>query len=210
MEAKFQTSFIPKKPITQEEKIHSKLSIFLLVSFIIFFVSIGLAGWVYLEKNILIQQIKDEQQTIKTNKNGLTQDSVTVESIVALDSRIMLANQLLANHVAISPIFSFLGKRTLANIRFKSFSVKSVGQSSTGVTSVNIEMSGQAKDFNSVASQADEFGKPEWTDIIKQPKISGLNLNPDGSVAFVFSASIVPSFISYSKNISSNNNVNIQ
>ena len=210
MEAKFQTSFIPKKPIMQEEKIHSRLSIFLLLSLIIFFVSLGLTGWVFLEKKLLIQQIVDQQKTVETNKNGLTKDSVTVESIVALDSRIVLANQLLANHVAISPIFSFLGLRTLKNIRFKSFSVTNVGQDSTGVTNVNIEMSGQAKDFNSVASQADEFGKPDWADIIKQPKISGLNLNPDGSVSFVFSASIAPSFISYSKNISTSNNTNIQ
>jgi hypothetical protein len=209
MEAKFQTSFIPKKPIIQEERIHSRLSIFLLISLIIFFVSLGLAGWVFLKNKLLIQQIVDQQKTVQTNKNGLTKDSVTVESIVALDSRIMLANQLLANHVAISPIFSFLGQRTLTNVRFKSFSVTSVGQDSTGVTSVKIEMSGQAKDFNSVASQADEFGKSDYTNIIKEPKISGLSLNPDGSVAFIFSASIVTNFISYSKNISTNNNPNI-
>lgn len=210
MEAKFQTSFIPKKPIVQEEKIHSKLSIFLLISLIIFFVSLGLAGWVFLERNILIQQIGDEQKTIETNKNGLTQDSITVESIVALDSRIRVANQLLANHVAVSPIFSFLNQRTLKNIRFKSFSIKNIGQDTMGATKVSIEMSGQARDFDSVASQADEFGKPEYTNIIKEPKISGLSLNPDGSVAFTFTASIVPSFISYSNSVSEASNISTQ
>jgi len=202
MDTKFQTSFIPKKPIVQEEKIHSKVSLFLLISLIVFLVALGLAGYVYLEKNLLIKNIASEQSTIETNKNGLTADSVTVESIVALNSRIEVAKSLLANHVDVSPVFSFLNQRTLTNVRFRNFSFSNAGKDSSGQTKVVVQMSGQARDFATVASQADEFGKPEYTNIVKEPKVSDFSLAQDGSVTFSFSAVILPDFVSYTKNIS--------
>jgi hypothetical protein len=62
-------------------------------------------------------------------------------------------------------------------------------------------MSGQAKDFKTIALQANEFGKIEYRDSIKEPVFSDLNLTADASVSFSFSAYVIPKFISYRDNI---------
>ena len=205
METKYQTSFIPKKPVMIEGQSRSGgMSLFLLVSVIIFLISLGLAGYVFLEKNILIQKITSNQSSIATNKNGLTSDSTTIESLVELNSRINVANSLLGKHIAVSPIFDFLQQATLKSVRFKNFSFSSLSKDASGVSRVSVQMSGIAKDWETVASQADEFGKADWKKIITEPKISNLSLNADGSVSFLFSAYVSPDFLVYGNNATNN------
>ena len=197
MDQKFQTSFIPKSPIIQAKGTKSKISFFLLISIIIFFIAIGLAAWVFLEKKILVQQITSEQNTITTNKTGLVSDSDTVESIIDLDNRINVAKTLLAQHVAVSPVFAFLEQATLQDVRFNSFTFSSLGKDANGNNAVEVELAGVGRDWESVASQEDEFDSPDWQNIISEPKLSNFSLNADGSVAFTFSALVNPTFLSY-------------
>jgi len=201
METKYQTSFIPKKPVTMGSSRSNSMSLFLLISIIIFLVSIGLAGYVYLEKSLLIQKITADQKTIETNKTGLVSDSITIESLVELNSRTNVAKDLLAKHIAVSSVFNFLQQGTLTSVRFKDFSFSSLGKSDTGINKISIQMSGQAKDWETVASQADEFGKPEYKKIITEPKISNLSLNTNGSVSFTFTSFVSPDFLIYGNNI---------
>ena len=205
MDTKFQTSFIPKKPMMQQDaRVGSSVSIFLVISIIIFLISLALGGWVFWQKKLLVENIKTEQQIINENKEGLLRDSVTVESIVELNSRIEVSKGLLDKHVTIYPIFDFLKSVTLRNVRFTNFSFSGSSKDSSGQSRIGVSMSGQAKNWKTIASQADEFGRAVWKDIIKEPKISGLGLNQDGSVSFVFSAFIAPDFISYSNQLKSN------
>jgi len=199
MEAKYQTSFIPKKPVTTGQRSSGGMSLLLLISILIFLVSLGSVAYVILFKQAYIKSIEEAQKTIETNKSGLVSDSLTIESLVELDSRINVANKLLSNHIAVSPIFNFLQQATLKSVRFKNFSFTSVNKDST--KKVSIQMSGQAKDWETVASQADEFGKTEWKKIIDEPKISNLSLNSDGSISFIFSAYINPDYLIYSNNV---------
>ena len=62
-------------------------------------------------------------------------------------------------------------------------------------------MSGVAKDWETVASQADEFGKTDYNKIITEPKISNLGLNADGSVSFTFTAYVTTDYLMYGNNI---------
>jgi len=201
METKFQTSFIPKKPVMGGEPSRSgSMSLLLLVSIIIFLVSIGMAGYVFLEKNLLIQKLAADQNTIETNKSGLVSDSITIESLVELDSRTNVAKTLLDKHIAVSPVFDFLQKVTLVSVKFNNFTFSSASPDASGVSKVSIQMSGQARDWETVASQADEFGKPEWKKVISEPKISNLSLNADGSVSFIFTSFVAPVFLIYGSN----------
>ncbi len=202
MEPKYQTSFIPKKPITATGQVRSGgTSLLLLVSIIIFLVSLGLGGYVLLEKNILIQKISADQATIETNKSGLVSDSITVESLVQLNSRINVAKVLLSKHVAISPIFNFLQTATLKSVRFKNFTFSAATKNTDGTTKISVQMSGVAKDWETVASQADEFGKTDYNKIITEPKVSNLGLNIDGSVSFLFTAYVTTDYLKYSNNM---------
>lgn len=195
METKFQTSFIPKKPVVQEIRTTSGISLFLLIAILIFIVSVGVAGWVFFEKGNLVKKIEENKDIIEVNKKAF--ETQTIESMLRLDSRIKVAGDLLSKHTAMSEVFEFLGARTLKNVRFKNFNftISNIDSSASGV---KVEMSGQAKDFRTVASQAEEFGRVEFRNIIREPEFSDLNLTQDGSVSFAFSAFIVPEFISYS------------
>jgi len=175
MEQKFQTSFIPKKPVTITGQSQSGgMGLLLLVSIIIFLISLGLAGYIFLEKNLLIQKITADQSTIEANKSGLVSDSITIESLVELNSRINVAKSLLSKHIAVSPIFNFLQQGTLKSVRFKNFNFTSSGKDVSGANQVSVQMSGQALDWETIASQADEFGKADWKKIITEPNISNL------------------------------------
>jgi len=195
METKFQTSFIPKKSVTQEVTSGPVIGLFLLIAIILLLISFSIAGWVYLEKQILIKKINDDKAAIETNKNNF--EIATIESVIRLDSRIKVANELIANHLSVSPVFNFIESRTLKNVRFKSFSFSTDGIDSSLNPAFKVVMSGQAKDFKTLALQADEFGKPEYRGVIKDPVFSSLDLAADGSVNFSFSASLVSDFVKY-------------
>ena len=201
VETKFQTSFIPKKLMASEKPAGSRMSLFLLISLIIFLISLGFAAFVFLEKQYLTSKILGDQKVIETNKGSF--DTATIDSVVELNSRIEVAKNLLASHTAVSPIFNFLNQATLKNVRFKDFTFSGSALDSAGQRVIGIKMSGTAKDFETVASQADELGKPDWRNIIRDTKVSNLSLNNDGSVSFVISASVVPSFLLYGNNQSS-------
>ena len=195
METKFQTSFIPKKTVTEGITRKPSVGLFLLIAIILFIVSLSVAGWVYLEKKVLITKINNEKTAIETNKNNF--ETATIESIIRLDSRIKVANDLVKNHLSVSPIFDFIESRTLKNVRFKSFTFSAKGTDSSGNPVLKIDLSGQAKDFKTLALQADEFGKTEYRGVIEGPIFSSLNLAVDGSVNFNFSASVVSDFAKY-------------
>lgn len=199
MDAKFQTSFIPKKPITEEKGTSSSISLFLLLSIIVFLVALGLAGWVFLQKKMTIQKIEADKVTIDANKSSF--ETATIEAIIRLDSRIKVAKDLLSNHVSVSPVFAFLENKTLKSIRFKNFHFSGSGKNENGEPSIRVEMSGQAKDFKTIALQADELGKVEYRNIIKNPVFSDLSPTADGSVSFSAMFSVLPSLISYSQTL---------
>jgi hypothetical protein len=200
MDNNIQTSFIPKKPIVEDSKISSSsVSLFLVVAIIIFLVSLSLMAWVTFTKTNLINQIKENKAIIEKNKGEF--EAGTIESILRLDSRIKVVQSLIDNHVVVSPIFNFLEQRTLKSIRFKNFKFYNSGKAADGSDIVKVEMSGQAKDFKTIALQANEFGKIEYRDSIKEPVFSDLNLTADASVSFSFSAYVIPKFISYRDNI---------
>lgn len=196
METKFQTSFIPKKPIVQEKKVSSGISLFLLISLIVFFITAGLAGWVYFEKQRLINKINTEKEIITKNKNSLTKDSLSIESFVELNTRIEVSKELLSKHITVAPIFGFLQDRVLKNVRFNSF-VFSFSDKGVGNTGVKVDVSGKALNWRTIAAQVDEFGKTEWKNILKESKISNLSLSSDGSIGFLYTAYFSPDFIIY-------------
>lgn len=199
MDNNIQTSFIPKKPIVEDSNIsRSSVSLFLVISIIVFLVSLSLMAWVTLTKTAMINQINEDKAVIEKNKSEF--ETGTIESILRLDSRIKVAQSLLDKHVAVSPIFNFLEQRTLRSVRFKNFKFYSSGKGTDGKDVVKVEMSGQAKDFKTIALQANEFGKAEYRDVIREVNFSDLNLTQDGLVSFSFSAYVVPSFISYKNN----------
>lgn len=209
MDTKFQTSFIPKKPILMDQKVthHSgSTSIFMFVSVLIFIFS--MAGAVF---SVIWKDVQTKQQTQYANdlkKAEARFDIATIEKLKNASVKIETANELLKNHLAVSEIFNIISLLTADGIRFTSFEFsppsKSNDPNATDSSGgAKISMKGIGSSFSAIAWQSDVFGKSAkfgTNKVIKNPILTDLQLDPTtGNVAFSFTASINPSDLSYEK-----------
>ena len=199
MEGQFQTSFIPKKPVTaKSSSAPNGMGIILLIAMVLFLASVTGGVAVFLYQSYLVNDISNMQKSFKINEDAFDPDSIS--TYVTLNKRITVANALLSNHVALSNIFSVIGQATLKTVRFTSFSYTE----GTAGKSV-ISMKGQAKDnnnsYNSVAKQTEVFSENPTSKYITNPIFDGLNLDQNGNVVFNFTADVTQKQLLYSANL---------
>ncbi|MDE1988608.1 MAG: hypothetical protein KGI39_02820 [Patescibacteria group bacterium] len=188
MDGKFQTSFIPKKPVMSSAKNRGAgIGLFMVVSIFIFIVSLVLAGIVFAGQKYLSSQIEKDKQDLTKAEEAF--DVKTIEALSVLDKRIKSAKNILNKHVAVMPIFDYLESNTLKNIRFKSMAL-----SFSDKNTVDLEMKGESKNFNAVALQSDLFAENKN---FKNPLISGTDLTSAGDVVFNFKTQVEPSLLLY-------------
>lgn len=192
MDTKFQTSFIPKKAMAPGSVDRPKsVSIALLISIIIFVITLAAAGAVFGYKRVLVQRIDTMNKKLAEAKNSFEPEFV--EKLNRLNKRIESAKRIIDAHTAVSPILDMLENDTLATVKFDTFSyeMKDTGQSS-------VVMSGQAKTYSSIALQSDIFGRNEYPErYIKNPVFSDLNPDQSGNIIFKFNASLDGALVSY-------------
>ena len=190
MEVKMQTSFIPKKPITENHVGGSGVSLFLLLSIILFIAALASAGGVWLWQKSLISQIEKDKAALVAVKATYEED--TINPLIRLNDRIEESKKLLAKHVAVSPIFILLQENVLRSVRLKTMHFSYAGDGK-----VKIDLSGSASNYDALSRQSDAFGSEALRKFISQPVISDFSPNPDGSVSFNFTASVDPGLVSY-------------
>jgi len=205
METKFQTSFIPKKPILSQSTAMQKVprmsfSLFLTFGVIVFTISLGAVGGVYFWKQYLISGQEVYKVQLAEREKQFQTD--LIEQLKRVNIQVDLAKQLLDNHLAVSGVFDIIGRFTTENSRFMSLDV-SVPIGGTG--EVKIGMRGMSKDFPSVAFQSDILGQLEQyglRKIVKNPILSDPSLDGSaGTVSFGFSATLDPDSLSFRKSI---------
>lgn len=205
METKFQTSFIPKKPISPAggfaggtssmPRPHKTSSLFMTLATLLFIVSLAAAGGMYFWKSTLL----NAQETYKTELAAQEKRFNTnqIEELKRQDVKITLAQQLLNNHIAASQIFNIIGLMTIEKVRFQSMDL------STGATpgeDVKVTLKGYGTSFKAVAWQSDVLGKLDQyglRNIVKNPILSDPSLNSNDAVSFGFSATVNPKNLSY-------------
>jgi hypothetical protein len=197
MDPKFQSSFIPKGPVTSSgvanlsQKPTSR-GLFSFLATIIFVLSL-IAGVVVFGYNFyLTSNIAKMGNDLTTAKASL--DPYTINQISRLNSRIISTQTLLSSHVVLSPLFDFLENSTLKSLRWTNFNY---GMTKDGL---QLMMQGQARGYSALALQADIFNKTKY---IKSPLFTNLTLDDKGNVTFIFSAILDPSIVSYKKSIDS-------
>ena len=177
MEQNFQTSFIPKKPIVAERAKSSKpISFFSVIAIFVFITVVLAAGGLYFYKTIVLKGIASKENNLTIAKNRFEPDKIT--ELQVLDRRLRDANIVLANHVAITPIFKELSAITLKSVRYTKFSYD-LAESKEG--KVLIKLSGQASDYRTVALQSDLLTKNK---IIIDPVFSNLAPSEKGNIIF--------------------------
>lgn len=212
METKFQTSFIPKKPILAQESVHNSAStsIFMVIGLLLFLASIGAAGLTFVGKAYLLKAQEQAKKDLTSAEKRF--NLPLIESIKKANLKIDAATKLVKNHIAVSEVLKIVGGLTAEKVRFTSFDFSAGGSDGVAVGQENsngqsqstykIRMKGVTDTFNSVAWQSDVFGdskKYGTNKVLKNPVLSDLSVDAAGNVTFNFSADISASDILYEK-----------
>ena len=198
MDGKFQTSFIPKKPVVSAARARGPgMSLFMVVSIFIFVVSLALAGLVFAGQRYLAAQLEKDKESFAEMQDDF--DALTVETFVKLDKRIESAKKILGKHIAVLPIFDFLESKTLKNVRLKTVDVSFLENGSA-----SLDIKGEAKNFSAVALQSDVFAESKE---LKNPIISDIDLTLTGGISFNFKSEVDPSLVLYKNARKIGNNI---
>lgn len=181
-------SFIPKRNIaTQAMQHRAPMGILMFVAVAIFLASLLAAGAVFYMNESAAKNVQSLNTQIKKASDQYKRD--TLDTLTLYDLKTKVAQELLDKHTSMLPIFNFLEGLTLSTVRFKTFKFATTDDGKIG-----IKMSGEAKNYTSIALQANEFAKAKN---ISDMLFTDLNLDQQGNVIFNFSANLDPKFISY-------------
>ncbi len=204
METKFQTSFIPKKPLISDSKTHSSgggTSVLMIIGSLIFVFSLAGAVFTLIWQNVLNKdQVAYKAQLADSEKRFNT---TLIKDLKRSNTKIDFSKKLLNDHLAASSIFSIISALTIEGVRFNSFDFTAPGKDSDGV---KISMRGVGSSFSAIAFQSSVFGESEKygsNKILKNPVLSDLSLDQNGNVGFTFTSTINPAEISYDKILNS-------
>lgn len=197
MEPRFQTSFIPKKPITttQASKAsnESSANIFSIVATVLFIFTVLATGGLFYYKYSLNNQTTESLQKIKDAADAFQVGKI--QDLIDINSRLKSTNDLLSKHVVVSKLLLLLQKETLKKVRLSDFTYKS---GDTGMPAITMKVESQT--YNALASQSDAFSQDEY---IKNPKFSDFTPIDNGDVIANFNAYIDPTLVSYKKAVDS-------
>src|SRR3989344_4322775 len=189
-EQTFQTSFIPKAPLkTEAPRRRGGLGLLGLVATIIILASLISAGAVYFLRSSLKKSVADSQRSLALAEEEFNRE--LVEDIQKLDRRFEASYLILDRHITLSPVFEKLQELVLPAVRFTSFEYS---MDETGGTTLNIAMTGTAKDYRSIALQSDLLGSERH---IVNPIFSDLALDDFGNVGFSLSFSVNQALVLY-------------
>jgi hypothetical protein len=190
MESRFQTSFIPKKPVVSEPNKKPKVvNLFAVLGTVIFILVLIASVGTFFYKSYLAKTIEAGKVQLEGEKKNL--DPELVKKIVRLDNRFKAASVLFDQHLATSRIFDVLEKITLPSVRFKKFNFSYLGNDK-----VSLSMSGEATGFSAIALQSDVIND---NPTFKEPIVGDLALESSGAVAFTMTANIDPSILYFKK-----------
>ncbi|HVS79858.1 MAG TPA: hypothetical protein VHF05_02675 [Candidatus Paceibacterota bacterium] len=194
MDTKFQTSFIPKRPIvaSNEGPIKTKhpLNFISLVCTIVFVVAVLGAGGMFAYEHYLDGKIASMDGQLAAAKSSIQSD--IINQFIRLDTRLNVANQLLRNHVATSVLFSMLQNQTVKTVQFKDLAYTSNGDA------INVVLHGQAGSYNAMALQSAIFSQDKF---IHSPTFSEMNLDSSGNVLFTLNASVDKDYLAQRNNL---------
>ena len=122
METKFQTSFIPKKPLVLEQKAISAkkgTSIIMVVATVLFLASIVGAVFSVVWIGVLNKdQINYKKKLADSEKKF---DIPLIEELKKINKKLNLSKEFLASHLSAGEVFSIISQLAVENVRFSSF-----------------------------------------------------------------------------------------
>lgn len=188
MDPRFQTSFIPKKPIVSAPGGGPRsINLFALLAAVLFVGTILLAAGVFFYESYLEKGLEaDKEELARVRRDD---DPNLIKKVIRLDSRIVTSKKLIDSHIAVSPFFNYLSTITLKTVRFKDFDFSYLGKDN-----ITVSLAGEASGYEAVALQSDLLVKQqELSNVI----IGDLALKDNGRVDFSVTATVKPDLLSY-------------
>ena len=193
MDPQFQTtSFIPKKAAESGSAAKAVAGIFTVIAAFVFIASIAASVGVYFYDRSVQNQISTDTASLNTAKEAF--DQTLYQGIIDLSRRIESVKAILANHIAVTPLFANLQSAIIRTVRMDSMTL-----SLSDPQKLSLTFAGQANDFQSIAYQSDVIAQVA---LIHTPLFSNFALDPSGKVLFSFAATIDPRLVSYQRNLS--------
>jgi len=192
MEPKFQTSFIPKAPVTTGTgtnitSIH-RTNIFSVLSTVLFILGLLAAGGVFAYKQYVSAQVAQASTDLGAAKDAFQPEKI--QEFVDVSSRLSAAKQLLNKHIEVSQMFKLLQSLTVSKVRFSSL------QYGTNQGVIGVTLEGEAQSYNVLAQQSELFAQNSF---IQNPQFSDFKLSDNGNIEFKVAATIDPTLVSYKK-----------
>jgi len=190
MDPQVPASFIPKKPLIEvRQGAGPGAGLLVLLSVLLFVLSLVGAGGVFAYTGILNASISNQDASLKADEAAFEPEVIT--DLSRLDDRLTQTQKLLQNHLAPSGVFDFLSTITLAQVQFTNFSFKKQADGSAVIS-----LDGVGDSFSTVALQSDQFGS---TRLLKDVIFSDVAIGTGGKVTFSVKATLDPSLYLYSK-----------
>lgn len=199
MEPKFQTSFIPKKPVSSSPPLFSSVkspsNIFYIGSVILFVIALILCAGLFGYKYILNKDIVTANDAISKTRDDLQPD--TIKELLRHNDRITYATKILNNHIILYPMFAELQSLIYKNVSFGNFLYYNKDNI------INLSSGVIAKNYNALAQQSLAFANSKY---ISNSVFSDFGLTEDGNISAKFTLNLDPSLVSYKMN-SDNSNI---
>lgn len=174
MAPQFQSSFIPKEPVTEEVFKKKKTGLLGVLVFSLFLASIVVSIGVYVYKGIIKNDIKNlELQLAEAEKNI---DQKTINEVSQFSKKLEIAKAVVLKHQVISNFLESLASSTVSAVQFTSF-----GYNNLEKDKLLVNLQGKASSYASVALQESVFNQNKY---FKSISFSNLTLAENGLVSF--------------------------
>jgi hypothetical protein len=191
MENSFQTSFIPKKPITSSVSDKAPRSLLSIIAIFLLIVSILGSVILFLYKNYLTNHKETLSSSLSTIRD--TFEKNTINELSLFSKRTEVVKQILNNHIVLSPMFTLLGEITIPSVQYTKFDQQ------TNDKGFLVRIEGLARDYRSIALQADMFNTPKGHSF-KNVIFSNLTKDKNNNISFDIEFNVDPALLSYEKN----------
>lgn len=199
MDIKMETSFIPKRPMIDNQGFKPKINLFFIFSIIIFVISLVLALGVWFRQDYLIKQIKKDRIDLLEAKKKYSDEDIN--NLIRLDDRLSVSKNLLNNHLSLNPIFFLLEENILKKVRVNSLSI-----SHDLENRLKMDLSGIASNYEVLLKQSELFKQEELAKIFTEIVISDIGPVEVGGVSFRLTGFVNTDILLYKNTIADSNN----
>ncbi len=200
MEPKFQSSFIPKKPVVDSPKmlgpVQKNRNIFSVLATFIFMITILASGAEFGYGKYIERQISAADSQLVQVRSAFESDRI--QDLIEASARLESMKALLEKHYVVSEILVMLQNMTLKAMQFDSLSYKITSNTP------EINMQSYASSYNAVANQKDVF---DQSGVLNNVTFSDFSLDDRGVVSSKFYANVSPKLVSYKEMLESGSRV---